>query len=126
MFNHTRRLIAALALTIALAAPAAAYATPASIDDGSGPRDVGAHIEDGSGTPGPSFDEPTDIPTVGPAPTKPDKNAPQSEWDAYQQAKQNHDQQVQERANAISSERARQEAKRYRDCIARGSDTEIC
>lgn len=66
MIYVTRRAIATTILFLGiLAAPAAAYAEPASIDDGSGPREVGAQIEDGSGTPGPNYSVPNPKPSRG-------------------------------------------------------------
>lgn len=92
----------------------------ASIEDGSGPRSVGAEVQDGSGTPGPDFSTPIDIPSVGPAPEKPDEDAPQEEWDRYTEAKQRHDMEVRVREGRIALEEARLKAKAYRDCVATG------
>jgi hypothetical protein len=101
---------------IAASTIATTHAEPAPIDDGSGPREVGAQIDDGSGAPGPDHRTPIDIPSVGPAPVKPDASAPQSEWDKYAQDKRQHDTDVQARENAIALERARVQAERQKDC----------
>lgn len=113
---------------IAASTIATAHAEPAPIDDGSGPRDVGASIDDGSGTPGPSYDEPVTIPSVGPAPEKPGPGATQDEWDDYNAAVAEHDRQVNARAQAQALEAARIAAKAYAECLARNhdNDTEVC
>lgn len=113
---------------IAASTIATAHAEPAPIDDGSSPRDVGAPIEDGSGTPGPSFDEPVSIPTVGPAPVHPGPNATDDELDQYNAALAEHNRQANARDRAEAQEYARLAAKAYRDCLARNhdNDTEVC
>ncbi|KXP08065.1 hypothetical protein AXK57_16410 [Tsukamurella pulmonis] len=127
MTNLRRYLTAAiLAAGIMSAVNGIAAAEPASIDDGSGPREVGAKIDDGSGTPGPSYDTPVSIPSVGEKPEKPGEDATPAEIRAYEKALAAHEAQVQARDRAVGLERARQEAKRYRECIARGNDAEIC
>ena len=118
--------LAAAGVLVAASCAVPAWAEPASIDDGSGPREVGAQIEDGSGTPGPSFDEPVSIPSVGDAPTKPGPGATPDEVKAYEKALAAHEAQVQARDRAVALERARQIAKEYRECIARAHENEVC
>lgn len=60
-----RRFCAALVVAVAVGVPGVAWAEPASIDDGSGPRDVGARIDDGSGVPGPDWSVPAEKPSRG-------------------------------------------------------------
>lgn len=117
---------AALAAMIFATPVANANAAPAPIDDGSGPRSVGAQIDDGSGTPGPSFDTPVSIPSVGEKPAKPDDDATEEEVEAYEKALAAYEAQVQARDRATALERARQIAKEYRECIARANPDEVC
>lgn len=114
------------AIAIAASCGTPALAEPAPIDDGSGPRTVGEPAEDGSGTPGPSFDEPIDIPSVGSAPTHPGDDATDEELEAYDAAMRDHRQQMQARANAQGLEAARRAAKAYRECVARANENEVC
>ncbi|GKU42225.1 hypothetical protein [Mycobacterium montefiorense] len=118
--------LAAAGVLVVASCAVPAWAEPAPIDDGSGPRTVGAEIEDGSGTPGPSFDEPVSIPSVGDAPTKPGPGATPDEVKAYEKALAAHEAQVQARDRAVALERARQIAKEYRECIARANPDEVC
>lgn len=112
---------------IAASTIATAHAEPAPIDDGSSPRDVGAEIDDGSGAPGPSFDEPVSIPSVGPAPVHPGPGATPQEIADYKAAVAEHDRQVNARTQAQSLEAARIAAKAYRDCINAGGDQDrVC
>lgn len=114
----------AASVLVAASCAVPAWAEPAPIDDGSGPRSVGAEVEDGSGTPGPSFDTPVSIPSVGEAPTKPGPDATPDEIEAYEKAVAAHEAQVFARTQTESLERARQIAKAYRDCINAGR--ELC
>ncbi|CAM3739125.1 hypothetical protein ACXYTP_19155 [Tsukamurella ocularis] len=116
--------LAAAGVMVAASCAVPAWAEPAPIDDGSGPRSVGAEIEDGSGTPGPSFDTPVSIPSVGEKPSKPGPGATPAEVEAYAKALAAHEAQVSARTQAESLERARQIAKAYRDCINAGR--ELC
>lgn len=120
--TNLKRYIAAAILAggLASAAHGIAGAEPASIDDGQSPRDVGASIESGSGTPGPSFKTPIDIPSVGSAPKAPASDASQAEWDKYAQDKRMYDQSVQERTNAIALEDARKKALAQKESTKRG------
>lgn len=119
-------MIAVLILTLGiLVTPAAAFAEPAQIEDASGTGPSGAaSIQDGPGTPGPSFDEPISIPSVGAAPKapkKPGKGATPEEKKAYAEAmekyadaKAEHNRQVQAREAAKSLEETRKKDKAYR------------
>lgn len=129
--NENRRVIAgAFAATALLAGlvfgTPVAQADPAgtgggaSIDSGSGPRDVGAKIDDGSGTPGPSYDTPISIPSVGSKPEKPGPGATPAEVQAYDKAVKAYEQRVWDRKVAEGAERARQIAKAYSECVAAG------
>lgn len=118
--------VAAAGVLVAASCAVPAWAEPAPIDDGSGPRSVGAQIDDGSGTPGPSFDTPVSIPSVGEKPAKPDDDATEEEVEAYEKALAAYEAQVQARDRATALERARQIAKEYRECIARANPDEVC
>lgn len=98
----------------------------AQIETGSGPRTAGAELDDASGTPGPSFDTPVSIPSVGDKPEKPGKDATDEELEAYEKAVASYEQRVFARSQAEALEHARQEAQRYRDCLARGNENEVC
>lgn len=135
--NENRRVIAgAFAATALLAGlifgTPVAQATPdtgsggAAIDSGSGPRTAGAEHEDGSGAPGPSFDTPVSIPSVGSAPEKPGKDATEEELKAYEKALAEHERQVNARSQAEALEWARIQAKEYRECLARDNENEVC
>ncbi|MGC5027449.1 hypothetical protein ACLQ3K_22095 [Tsukamurella sp. DT100] len=130
--NKIHRTLAALTLAALLTTPAAAWADPAgagggaSIDSGSGPRTAGAEHEDGNGVPGPSFDTPVSIPSVGSAPEKPGKDATEEELKAYEKALAEHERQVNARSQAEALEWARIQAKEYRECLARDNENEVC
>lgn len=125
--QHAAMMAAGAALAAMIFATPVAHAEPAPIDDASGPPTAGAPVEDGSGTPGPSFDEPVSIPSVGATPTKPGPNATPAQVKAYEAAVKEHDRQVTARMIAQAAEQARQEAKRYRDCINNNpSNTKVC
>lgn len=124
--SKNKIMIMAAGVLVAASCAVPAWAEPAPIDDGSGPRSVGAQIEDGSGTPGPSFDEPVSIPSVGDAPTKPGPGATPAEIKAYEKALAAHEAQVQARDRAVALEHARQEAQRQQECAARGITDEPC
>lgn len=124
--QHAAMMAAGAALAAMIFATPVAHAEPAPIDDASGPPTAGASIEDGSGTPGPSFDTPVSIPGVGEKPTKPDDDATEEEVEAYERALAAYEAQVQARDRATALERARQIAKEYRECIARANPDEVC
>lgn len=59
-----------------------ANAGGAEIDNASGPRDVGASIEDGSGTPGPDWTKAADKPSRSDYDTAEEYNTAVSLWEA--------------------------------------------
>lgn len=125
MFRKSLITAAALAALLIPAAPA--FAEPAPIDSGSGPRSVGAQIDDGSGVPGPSFDTPVSIPSVGDKPEKPGEDATEEELKDYEKAVAAYERQVNARTQAEAQERARQIAQAYRECInAPGDGDRLC
>lgn len=111
-----RRFCAALVVAVAVGVPGVAWAEPAPIDDGSGPRDVGARIDDGSGVPGPSFDTPVSIPSVGEKPVSPGEDATEEEKEEYARALASYEAEVAARDRAVASERARQIARAQKEC----------
>lgn len=125
MFRKSLITAAALAALLIPAAPA--FAEPAPIDSGSGPRSVGVQIDDGSGVPGPSFDTPVSIPSVGDKPEKPGEDATEEELKDYEKAVAAYERQVNARTQAEAQERARQIAQAYRECInAPGDGDRLC
>ncbi|WP_019204602.1 hypothetical protein [Tsukamurella sp. 1534] len=125
--HHIAAAAAGFAIVFAFGATPAATAEPASIEDasGTGPSGAAQH-EDGSGTPGPSFDDPIDIPSVGDAPEKPGPGATPEELEAYQEAVKAHEAAKLSKMIAEGAERARKIAKVQKECTERGDVGDAC